>query len=278
MDKSLLAQLGIYFLIINIIGLYVGYTIIQQGIQPTIVNDNPEDVANSFGLIAYMLLGTGIILLAIKFLPDKLLYWVFKGFEVVALFVTSLIVLFAFIPEEFALLAAISLIVIRVLLPQYLLWRNVSSTMSTIGVGALIGASIGIIPVIVFLVLLAVYDYIAVFKTKHMVVMAKAVSKKNLSFTFGLPTPQHQFELGTGDLVMPLVFGVSVLHESLAHGILFPYAALPSIAVLIASFAGLALTLDYGSKNVGKALPALPLQVGLMVVIYGLLVASGVFG
>ena len=91
MDKQLLLQLGMFFLIVNIAGLYVGYTIIQQGIQPTIVNDNPEDVANSFGLILYMLLGTGIILLAIKFLPDKLLYWVFKGFEVVASIITPVL-------------------------------------------------------------------------------------------------------------------------------------------------------------------------------------------
>lgn len=278
MDRQLILQLAIYFLIINAVGWWVGYSLIQQNIQPTIINDNPEDIANSFGLLAYMLLGTVLILLAIKYLPDKILYWVFKGMEALSLFITALIVLFAFVPEEFAILLAVALIMIRIFAPQYLLWRNVSSTMATIGVGSLLGVSIGVFPVIVFLVLLGIYDYIAVFKTKHMVTMAKAVAKKNLSFTFGMPTPKHQFELGTGDLVMPLVFSVSILKESVAHGLPFPYMILPSFAILVASFAGLALTLDYGSKNVGKALPALPLQVALMILMYGLLVASGIFG
>jgi presenilin-like A22 family membrane protease len=144
-------------------------------------------------------------------------------------------------------------------------------------VGALLGVSIGVLPVIVFLILLAAYDYIAVFKTKHMVTMAKAVAKKNLSFTFALPTQKHQFELGTGDLVMPLVFSVSVLNDSLARGLIWPVATLPSIIILLAAFLGLAFTLDYGSKNVGKALPALPLQVAMMVVTYGLISVSGLF-
>lgn len=278
MDRGLLFQLAGYFLIVNLVGLYVGHYIILQDIQPTIINDNPGDPINAVGLLGYVLIGTAFILLAIKFFPDAVLYWVLKGTEMLALFFTTLIVLVAFLPEEFALLLAVALICIRLFLPHLLIWRNVSSTLATIGVGSLLGASIGVLPVIVFLILLGIYDYIAVFKTKHMVVMAKAVAKKNLSFTFALPTPKHQFELGTGDLVMPLVFSVSLLHESLQSGWAWPYAVIPSIAIMLASFVGLAFTLDYGDKHVGKALPALPLQVGLMVLMYGLLKASGLLG
>lgn len=287
MDRQLLLQLGMFFVIVNVLGLIVGHSIIQENLQTTIINDNPDDVINSFGLIAYMLVGTLFILLAIKFFPDKLLYWVLKGMEVLALIVTAFITFWGILGntpfvgmdlvEPIAILLAVALITIRIFLPQYLIWRNISSIVATVGVGSLLGASIGVLPVIIFLVLLAIYDYIAVFKTKHMVTMAKAVAKKNLSFTFALPTPKHQFELGTGDLVMPLVFSVSVLHDSLIRGLPWPMAAVPSIIILLASFVGLAFTLDYGSKNVGKALPALPLQVALMVVTYGLISVSGVF-
>ena len=277
MDTRLIAQLAGYFLIVNLLGLYVGHYLILQDVQPTIINDDPNDVVNSFGLLGYMLVGTLVILAAIKFFPDKVLYWFLKGLEAMALLFSTVIVMIAFLPEEFAIFLAFVLIVIRIFFPQYLIWRNISSTLATVGVGALLGASIGVWPVIVFLVLLAVYDYIAVFRTKHMVTMAKAVAKKNLSFTFALPTSKHQFELGTGDLVMPLVFSVAILGESLNAGWVWPYAVIPSFAVLLASFAGLAFTLDYGSKNVGKALPALPLQVGLMVLMYGVLSVSGLF-
>lgn len=277
MDTKLIAQLAGYFIIVNVLGLMVGHYLILQDVQPTIINDNPNDIVNSFGLLGYMLVGTIIILVAIKFFPDKVLYWFLKGLEAMALLFSTIIVMIAFFPEAYALFLAMVIIVIRIFFPQYLIWRNVSSTLATVGVGALLGASIGVWPVIVFLVLLGVYDYIAVFQTKHMVTMAKAVAKKNLSFTFALPTSKHQFELGTGDLVMPLVFSVAVLGESLTNGWVWPYATIPSFAILLASFAGLAFTLDYGSKNVGKALPALPLQVGLMIIMYGILHASGLF-
>ncbi len=278
MDKHLIAQLAGYFLIVNLLGLFVGHYLILQDVQPTIINDDPNDIVNSFGLLGYMLVGTIIILVAIKFFPDKVLYWFLKGLESMALLFSTIIVMIAFLPEEYAIFLAFVIIVIRIFFPQYLIWRNISSTLATVGVGALLGASIGVWPVIVFLILLAVYDYIAVFQTKHMVTMAKAVAKKNLSFTFALPTSKHQFELGTGDLVMPLVFSVAILGESLSAGWVWPHAVIPSFGILVASFAGLAFTLDYGSKNVGKALPALPLQVGLMLLMYGILKASGLFG
>ncbi|MDP2666387.1 MAG: presenilin family intramembrane aspartyl protease [Candidatus Diapherotrites archaeon] len=276
MDKPLLAQLAIYFIVVQALGLYVGYSLIQADLEPVIFSPDPDDPVNSVGLLAYILVGTLFILLAIKFLPDRLLYWVFKGIESLALFFTGFIVLQAFIPEEAALLGAVGLIMIRVFLPHILVWRNISSMVATIGAGAVIGISIGVWPVIIFLIALGIYDYIAVFKTKHMVTMAKAVAKKNLSFTIAMPTKDHQFELGTGDFVMPLIFGVSVLGDSLSKGIPWPGAAIPSIAILLASLAGLAITLDYGSGRIGKALPALPLQVALMVIMYGLLVAGGV--
>jgi presenilin-like A22 family membrane protease len=287
MDRELMMQLGMFFLIVNVLGLLVGYHLIQENLQTTIINDNPDDPINSFGLILYMLVGTAFILFAIKFFPDKLLYWVLKGIEALALVTTAFITFWGLIGyasfiasdivQALAIILAVALIMIRIFLPQYLIWRNISSIVATVGVGALLGVSIGVLPVIVFLILLAAYDYIAVFKTKHMVTMAKAVAKKNLSFTFAMPTPKHQFELGTGDLVMPLVFSVSVLNDSLTRGLVWPVAALPSIIILIAAFLGLAFTLDYGSKNVGKALPALPLQVALMVVTYGILSVSGLF-
>ncbi len=287
MDRDLILQLAMFFLIVNALGLIVGYHLIRLDLQTTIINDNQEDPINSIGLIGYMLLGTAFILLAIKFFPDKILYWVLKGMEILALVTTAFITFWGLsgyapgltddIVQPIAILLAVGLITVRIFLPQYLIWRNVSSIVATVGVGALLGASIGVLPVIVFLVLLSVYDYIAVFKTKHMVTMAKAVAKKNLSFTFALPTEKHQFELGTGDLVMPLVFSVSVLNDSLNRGLPWPNAAIPSVIILLASFIGLAFTLDYGSKNVGKALPALPLQVVLMVVTYGIISATGIF-
>jgi presenilin-like A22 family membrane protease len=150
MNRPLFLQLLGFFIIVQLVGLYVGYQLFQADVQPIIITDNPNDIANSFGLLGYVFLGTILILLAIKFLPDNVLYWVFKGIEALAIFSTALIVFFSFVPEAFAILLAVGLVVIRIFAPQYLIWRNVSSVVATIGAGSLIGVSAGVLPVIVF--------------------------------------------------------------------------------------------------------------------------------
>src|SRR3989344_7206413 len=169
---------------------------------------------------------------------------------------------------------ALLLVLSRILLSKNVFLRNVSSIVAAAGGGALVGASLGVVPVIVFLVLLSIYDFIAVFKTKHMVTLAKGITKKNLSFTYALPTKEHQFELGTGDMVIPLAFAASVLGAT-SKTIPEPYNFIPSIAILIASLAGLIITLNYASLKTGRALPALPLQTILMLIAFGLAKLAG---
>ena len=163
---------------------------------------------------------------------------------------------------------------LRVFFAKDVLLRNITSVLATAGAGALIGVSLGVLPVIVLLILLAAYDFNAVFKTKHMVSLAKNVTSKNLSFTYALPTPEHQFELGTGDLVMPLVFASSVLAVS-QQTFSFPFYFVPSLVILFASYIGLAITLDYVSRKPGTALPALPPQTALMLFAFALLKLAG---
>ncbi|MBI5884657.1 hypothetical protein HZB89_01015, partial [archaeon] len=150
---------------------------------------------------------------------------------------------------------------------------NISSVVATAGAGALIGVSMALVPIIIFIVLLSVYDLIAVFKTKHMVKMAKHIVKQNLAFTFALPTKVHVFELGTGDLVIPLVVASSVL-KFWHSGFIVNLAA--AVLVLFASLAGLVWTMEISQKKIGRPLPALPLQTVSMLLMIGLLWLAGV--
>lgn len=280
MNKKLLAELVLLFLATQTLGIGTGYALQlffaeQPGARPGIVSQNPEDAANSIGLIVWILLSTAALLIAIKYLKGKMLGVLLRVFEAFAVFGASWLVLsivfgsyFGAIGDIISLGLALLLVASKNVFKENLMIRNVAGILATAGAGALIGTMLGILPVILFLVLLAVYDYIAVFKTKHMVTLAKAITKKNLAFTYALPTKEHKFELGTGDLVIPLVFAVSVLGESmqrLPHPILF----LPSAIVLAASLAGLILTINYVSKRVGTAVPALPLQTAFMVIAFG---------
>lgn len=267
MNQKLMLQLVAIFLITQAVGLFIASNLIQQDVHATIVNDNPDDPINTIGLMAYILAFTAVLLIVIKFAKGKFSFVFLKIFELLAVFGTSWIVFAIFAgyfasPENSDLIGfgiAALIIALRLAFWKKLLLRNFATMIAVIGAGALIGVSLGIIPVIIFIIALSIYDFIAVFKTKHMVSLAKAITDKNLAFTVAMPTKEHQFELGSGDLVIPLVFASAVLSSS----------SLPaSILVLAGSLIGLLITIDYSSKHVGKALPALPLQGILMIAFF----------
>ncbi len=163
--------------------------------------------------------------------------------------------------------------------------RNIAAILASIGVGALIGLSFPFYFAFIFMGFLAIYDFIAVFITKHMITMAKAVSEKNLSFLIGIneievmnksnfnkqeleeynKEKKHldqtniknlidddtipvsaKVELGTGDLAIPLMVAI---------------AALPNIKmsffIIFGSIFGLILTMLI-LKKYSRALPAIP--------------------
>ena len=127
----------------------------------------------------------------------------------------------------------------------------------------------GLVPVLVFIVLLSIYDLIAVFGTKHMVTIGKAVTKKNLAFTICMPSKNHTFELGNGDLVIPLICAVSVY----ANG-LFVNNGLVAGMVLGASFIGLLISIySVGVKKI--PMPALPPQTVLMIIVIAAAILLG---
>ncbi len=62
--------------------------------------------------------------------------------------------------------------------------RNFAALTSSIGLGVIIGAY-GFSLAYLFMFVMAIYDYIAVFVTKHMLALAKAASNSNLSLLIG---------------------------------------------------------------------------------------------
>jgi presenilin-like A22 family membrane protease len=101
------------------------------------------------------------------------------------------------------------------------------------GAAAIFGISLGIVPVVVLLVALAIYDAIAVYKTKHMLSLADSVIELRLPVLLVIPkhrgysflreaakfkeaNPENKesreaFFMGLGDLVMPTILVVSAL-------------------------------------------------------------------
>lgn len=246
-------------LIAQLIGLYVGsqyIPLVKSGEIAPIAN--PEAPSSSLIIFIYVLIGTGLVLLIIR--VKKSLIRVLEAFSI---FFSSWIAFDVIVP--FGIIFAIALTAWKIFRPS-ILNKNLAVIFSVAGAGAFIGASFGILPVLIFVLILSVYDFVSVFVTKHMVYMAKAIVETNSAFTVSIPYKFkkpvtfvsngkkvkkgfHVFQLGAGDILIPLMFSVSVLSV---------YTIFHSILTIVGSLVALGLLLYFASKKPGRALPALP--------------------
>lgn len=238
--QSLAAVAGLY-LLVSLIGLHVGLYLIDAGVPP-IVGD-PESVGSSLIIFAYILVATAVMLVLLKYGLDRII----KVMILLALFMGLTISLESFI-GGYAFLLAIGLLVL------FHFWRDVNLMnlilLVTIpGIAAWLGNSLGLKPALILLVILAVYDVVAVFGTKHMVTLAEK-AKGKLPFMFLIPfTEERTLGLGTGDFAIPVAVVVSVMNSSGLPAALYATAG---------GLLGLTALMMHISRKEGAVLPALP--------------------
>ena len=269
MPSKLVLQLLVLFIVSQALGLYVASGLIASNVKATIYSENPEDVSNAFAMFFYILFFTAIMLFVLFVLRIRKSIFLF---EALAIFATSMIV-FSVLAGNAAFVYAFLLVALRYFFRENILFKNIAAIIAICGAGSLLGVSLAPLPAAVFLALLACYDVIAVFYTKHMVKLAKEISKRQAAFTVSMPTKKHVFQLGTGDLVMPLFFASSVLKKASMH--YESLALLPALVLLLGAFTGLVITLDYCARK-PRALPALPLQALFMLLAWLAMILGGI--
>ena len=260
LSKEAIHKLAFAFLLIELIGIFVAKNLFVQGYAQALFTEDVNDAINGFYLFGMIIFTTILFLLIIKFKRTKKLLW---AIEMLAIFSTSLIVFSAFFPNDYlvALLLTTLIFVLRYSQIKNVTMRSIAAGIAVMGAGAYIGISLGLIPLIIFVTILSLYDILAVFFTKHMVKIGKESTQNNFAFTIALPTKQHNFELGNGDLVIPLAIAASILTNG-------PFVHNWLIAGLVIgmSFLGLGLSIQFVSKY-KTALPALPPQTMLMLIV-----------
>lgn len=252
------------FLITQLLGLYIGVQylgLIETGEIPPVF-ENPESSLNPIMLFAYMMVSTTCILVLLKFWKPSI-----RALEAFVVFFSSWLTFDFLIPISLGifslgLLLAVLLTIWKALRPS-ILNQNVAAVISGSGVGAILGASFGIVPSLIFLVILCTYDFIAVFVTKHMVHMAKELTKRPMAFTIASPhkfkkakyvgikgkkKKFHVFQLGVGDMVIPLMFSVSLLRN---------FNAISSLLTIAGSAVALVALILFMMKK-PMPLPAMP--------------------
>lgn len=271
--RMISAILG-FFVLAQILGMFTGLVVLSDishnpYVTSLIITTDAEAPMNALFFIVYILFGAALMMIMIKFFKDY--PFIFRIMEFVLIATASSVVFYAFFRlvagYEQSTLAAIFIGLLfsstRLVLHRM---KNAAAILATAGVGVIFGVSLGLLPLLLFLILLSVYDYLSVFATKHMVELANFVVKQNLAFTVTARAPpkkaggrERRIDLGTGDLIAPIMLEVSTLSFS-------PVATAFVFVGAVVSM-GIFLSLVWKKKMVLPALP--PIVLGM---ITGLLV------
>jgi presenilin-like A22 family membrane protease len=200
MRKRVAAGVGfaaLLFLLVQLGALALVPTFYEQGYQTV---DDPSDPTNSLVYIGAILVATVAMLAAFKF--D--LQWVVRGFVVLATASLSWYVFSVFLPPLAAIGASVVVAAALVVHPE---WYVIDTAGVLMGAGAagLFGISFGLLPALVLLTVLAVYDAISVYGTEHMLDLAAGVMDLNLPVVLVIPTTlsyslrEASADVGSGD-------------------------------------------------------------------------------
>ena len=171
---------------------------------------------------------------------------IFRIFFALAIYTGSQLALSLFFSQGLAALVAIAL-VIGLFIFQRVILHNIAIVATLAGIGAVLGASVDPFIALIILAALSFYDIWAVYKTKHMIVLAESMisagaisglvlpmeSKDFFSSTRNIAPGPKSMILGSGDVVFPLLLSGAVASYSL------------SSALIISLFAAIGLWLTH---------------------------------
>jgi len=274
--------MGCFFVVIDGFAL-----LIKNLFQPTFEDtNNPVNILYIFVIIIIM---TVIILIIAR-------YWKKQVIQAIILFAIGYTTFFIFIPLLGFLSEMISIVIsfviavaLVVALYKFPEWYIIDLCGVIVGAGAIaiFGISLSILLVIILLVVLAVYDAISVYQTKHMIDLADTVMDLKLPVLLVVPKirrysliketkslkeklKEHEerdaFFMGLGDIVMPGILVVAAYHN-ISNGL--PIA----LSVLGGTLIGFLVLMTFVIK--GKPQAGLPLLCSGAIL--GYLISSYVF-
>jgi len=250
-DLPPFVAMGVFLLLVQIISVMLAQPMIDAGFQFT---EDPDSIWNTIYYIGLILGFTGVILYAFK----KNIKWMIHGFILFSVGATLYYVFLAtfaiFMNETASIILTLALsLALTVLLYLFPEWYVIDIIGILIGAGvtAIIGISFGVMPTLILLILLAVYDAISVYQTKHMLALAEGVMDMKVPILFVIPNhlnfsfrdykyekdaKREAFFMGLGDAVMPTILVVSA-NVFITEG----YMNLPLIGLLNMPALGAAL-------------------------------------
>ena len=273
--------MGGLFVLIHGLALLITAPFVEAGVQPAF--EDPDNPINIIFIFVILLVFTVIILLISKFWKKQLIQAIILG----AIGYTAAYLMYPLftlvIPQTAsarialsAILAIVFAIILIYVLYKYPEWYVIDICGIIVGAGAIaiFGISLGVLLVIIFLIALAIYDAISVYKTKHMIDLADTVMDLKLPVLLVIPKIRHYsfiretkslkeklkddeerdaFFMGLGDIVMPGIL-VTAVYNNIDGGL--PIA----LSIIIGTLVGFAFLMTFVIK--GKPQAGLPLLCG----------------
>ncbi len=222
-----------------------------------------------------ILIGTALIFLLIRF--KKPFIWKFWFF--LSVFFTLLIAFYAFVNIYIATGLAFAIAVLKLYKPNIVI-QNMSEIFIYGGLAAFVLNIFNLFAVFMLLIVISIYDFIAVFKTKHMVKLAKFQSESNVFAGLYIPYEREKIQikgkitlsrkslsssaqpkksvaiLGGGDIGFTLIFAGAVMKDLMLHQTQLA-AFLYTLLIPVCATIALLFLLLKGKQN--KFYPAMPI-------------------
>ncbi len=260
-NKTVLVSEILLFALSAFLALAAGLKVIafrQVGTLPPPQPLNPAEV------ILALLFATFLILLVPFWLKRRsgLKHLFFKGVFLVAAYFGGILLLALWLPGFLALSLMLFLLIWWFLRPQVWL-HDLILILAITGLASFWGVALSPLAVIIFLAAMSIYDFIAVYKTRHMVFMAKEMIEAGSPLAFILPQKPAGFLaqannikigeefifLGGGDIALPLLLTTSLIPQGLEPALVVGFFGLLGI------LASLFLSLSQPKR---RPIPALP--------------------
>ncbi len=233
-----------------------------------------EQTSSFIYIFIAILIGTGLVLLIIKFGQFNLWrLWFF-----LSVFITLTVSLAAFIPQFAAIILAVGFAVWKIFRPNIYV-HNLTEVFIYGGLAAIFVPIMNMFSVFMLLILISGYDMYAVWKSKHMISMAKFQTQSKVfagllipyakpeTAKLRVPTPHKTFKhvevqrrvktavLGGGDVGFPLIFtGVVMKYLMLQYPAFIGFL----LSLIVTLFATLALSILLFKAQKDKFYPAMP--------------------
>ena len=186
-EAPALVGMGLLYLGSILLAMAFSATFIEQDIRAF---EDPEDLTNPLLYLAFVVVFTVAILLIVKYLGRQ---WL----KVIILAAVAMTIYYVAAPLTAELVGGLTPLIVGTVLAvglTALLWVypewyivDAAGVLVAAGAAGIFGISFGLLPSLLLLVAFAVYDAIAVYRTKHMLDLADNVLELRLPIMFVVP-------------------------------------------------------------------------------------------